>query len=286
MNFYIYNIIADTLSKGIDKGYRKGIASVVMLNKKEILRLADNPDMFRISYTDVDRLALTNFKIEAFTVAGVMAYECEEKLKELAVELQEGKHPLAKGEKSIKDVWIAEAYNILADYIEVEDMPPPNYLKTNLRTAMQSSYHAAQYIRLQDESVKGLYPAYQYKTLDDVRVRDAHRKLHDTIWSSDDPVWDKIWPPNGWNCRCYIKPLNQEEALNSNVQPMTPPEKVNDIAREGRIGKDFERNPGQTNSIWGKWLDAKLNSIPTTKREEIDRNVNRKAEDLAGTNRP
>jgi SPP1 gp7 family putative phage head morphogenesis protein len=261
LNFFIYSTIADTLAKGIDKGYRKGIASVVLLNKKEILRLADTPELFKISYTDVDKVALTNFKIEAFTVAGVMSYECEEKLKQLAVELQEGKHPLAKGEKDIKKIWADEAYNILADYVQMPDMPPPNYLNTNLRTAMQSSYHAAQYIRLQDESVKDLYPAYQYKTLADSRVREAHMKLHDMIWASNDPVWDKIWPPNGWNCRCYIKPLNQDEKANSNVQPITPPEKVSDIAREGRIGKDFERNPGQAMSIYGKWKDSKLKDI-------------------------
>lgn len=261
MNLYIYNYIADKLTEAIDKGYRKGIASVVLLNKKEILRLADTPELFKISYTDVDRVALTNFKVEAFTVAGVMSYECEEKLKQLAVELQEGNHPLAKGEKDIKKIWADEAYNILADYVQMPDMPPPNYLNTNLRTAMQSSYHAAQYIRLQDESVRDLYPAYQYKTLADARVREAHMKLHDMIWASNDPVWDKIWPPNGWNCRCYIKPLNQEEKANSNVQPITLPEKVSDIAREGRIGKDFERNPGQTRSIWDKWKDSKLKQL-------------------------
>lgn len=253
MNFFIYNTIAETLARGIDKGYRKGIASVALLNKKEILRLADTPELFRISYTDVDRVALTNFKVEAFTVAGVMAYECEEELKKKAIELQE-----RKDEKDIKKIWADEAYNIMSKYMEVPDMPPPNYLNTNLRTAMQSSYHAAQYIRLQDESVRDLYPAYQYKTLADARVREAHRKLHDMIWERNDPVWNKIWPPNGWNCRCYIKPLNQEEKANSNVQPVTPPEKVNDIAREGRIGKDFERNPGQIRSIWGKWLQSKL----------------------------
>ncbi len=280
MNLFIYNYIADKLSGAIDKGYRKGIAGVVLLNKKEILRLADTPELFKISYTDVDRVALTNFKVEAFTVAGVMSYECEEKLKQLAVQLQEGKHPLAKGEKDIKKIWADEAYNILADYVDMPDMPPPRHLNTNLRTAMQSSYHAAQYIRLQDDSVRDLYPAYQYKTLDDVRVREAHRKLHDMIWANNDPVWDKIWPPNGWNCRCYIKPLNQEEALHSNVQPVTPPERVSDISREGRIGKDFERNPGQAKSIWDKWLTQKLTGVDYLKKFkesfEYARSINKK----------
>jgi len=256
VNLYIYNYIAHKLTKAIDKGYRKGIAGVVLLNKKEILRLADTPELFKINYTDVDKVALTNFKVEAFTVAGVMAYECEKELKEKAIELQE-----RKDEKDIKKIWADEAYNIMSKYMEVPEMPPPNYLNTNLRTAMQSSYHAAQYIRLQDDSVRDFYPAYQYKTLDDARVREAHRRLHDMIWASNDPVWDKIWPPNGWNCRCYIKPLSQDEKANSNVQPTTSPEKVNEIAKEGRIGKDFERNPGQSRSIWSKWKDSKLEGV-------------------------
>lgn len=227
------------------------------------MRLSGEPELFKINYTDTDKLALTNFKVEAFTVAGVMSYELEEKLKKLASDLQEGKHPLAEGEKDIKKVWVDEAQNILADYIPVPDMPPPRYLNTNLRTAMQSSYHAAQYIRLQDDSIKDIYPAYQYKTLADNRVREEHRRLHDTIWRNTDPVWDKIWPPNGWNCRCYIKPLNQDEVNSSVVQPQNlTEEQVNMILEEGNIPKDFQRNAGKKMSIWGGWLNSKMKSLP------------------------
>ncbi|MBK9333858.1 MAG: minor capsid protein [Ignavibacteria bacterium] len=270
MNLKVYLIIGESLSKGIDKAYRKGIASIVKLNKKEILRLSDDPELFKINYTGTDKIALMNFKVEAFTVAGVMSYELENKLKKLAAELQEGNHPLAKGEKDIKKVWVAEAYNIMADYIPIPDMPAPRFLNTNLRTAMQSSYHAAQYIRLQDDSVKNLYPAYQYKTLNDNRVREEHLSLHDMIWRNDDPVWDKIWPPNGWNCRCYVSPLNQEEFDNSAVQPRTvTEERVNEIVSQGKIGKDFQKNPGKTMSIWGGWLKAKVKTLPIEIANEI-----------------
>lgn len=188
-----------------------------------------------------------------------MSYELEEKLKQLALDLQGGKHPLAKGEKDIKKIWVAEAHNIMADYIQIPDAPPPSYLNTNLRTASTSSYHAAQYIRLQDDSIKDLYPAYQYKTLEDNRVREDHRRLHNMIWLNNDPVWNRIWPPNGWNCRCYIKPLNEDEKNNSAVQPKTSSdEQLNSIVDKGRVGEDFQRNAGQIKSIWGKWLQSKL----------------------------
>ncbi len=259
MNLELYRIIGETLNAGIEKSYRAGLASIVKLNKKEILRLKDEPELFKINYTGTDNAMLMNFRVEAFTVAGVMSYELQEKLKQLALDLQEGKHPLTKGEKSIKDVWVAEAQSIMADYISIQDMPPPRYLNTNLRTAMQSSYHAAQFNRLQDPSVKELYPSYQYKTLNDARVREQHRKLHDKIWKNNDEIWNHIWPPNGWNCRCYVKPLNQEEENNSAVEPLTSSNELRqEIVREGKIGKDFDRNPGQVRSIWGKWLQSRL----------------------------
>lgn len=275
MNLEFYLIIGDSLLKGINKAYRRGIASIVNLNKKEILRLSDEPELFKINYTGADKTALMNFKVEAFTVAGVMSYELEEKLKRLALDLQEGNHPLAKGEKDIKKVWVAEAYNIMSDYIPIPDMPPPRFLNTNLRTAMQSSYHAAQYIRLQDDSVKKLYPAYQYKTLNDNRVREEHRSLHDMIWRNDDPVWDKIWPPNGWNCRCYVTPLSQEEVDNSAVQPKTVTEVgVNEIVSRGKIGKDFQRNAGKRMSIWGGWLKSKIKNLPNDVSDYIFKTTN------------
>lgn len=262
MNLKLYRIIGETLNAGIEKSYRAGLASIVKLNKKEILRLKDEPELFKINYTGTDNAMLMNFRVEAFTVAGVMSYELQEKLKQLALDLQEGKHPLTKGEKSIKDVWVAEAQNIMSNYIPVKDMPPPAHLNTNLRTAMQSSYHAAQYNRLQDESVKELYPAYQYKTLADARVRESHNKLHDKIWRNNDEVWSHIWPPNGWNCRCYVKPVNVEEVNNSAIEPVTDSDTVRQaIVTEGKIGKDFDRNPGQSRSIWGKWLNQKYQDV-------------------------
>lgn len=264
MNLEFYRIIGETLTEGIDKAYKAGLASVVKLNKKEILRLKDDnePELFKINYTGTDYKMLQNFKVEAFTVAGVQSYELEEKLKQLALDIQEGKHPLSKGEKDIKELWVAEAQNLIGEYVPIEDMPPPHYLKTNLRTAMQSSYHAAQYNRLQDEAVRDLYPAYQYKTLADARVREEHRKLHDRIWRNNDEIWHRIWPPNGWNCRCYVKPLNQDEVNNSAVEPLTTSDEIrHDIVKKGKIGKNFDRNPGVIRSIWGKWKDLKFRDL-------------------------
>lgn len=259
--FFIYDEIGSTLAEGIAKGYRKGIADVVKLNKKVLLRLFSENELFKIAYSKVDKDLLMNFKAEAFTVAGVLSYECEEKLKTVASSIMDGSHPYmqAHPEASIKDVWRDEAYNILCDYVEIDKMPPPAHLHTNLQTAVTSAYHGAYYQKLQQ--LTDVYPAYQYMTRDDNRVRDAHRPLHGKVFNANDPIWNKILPPNGWKCRCYVNPLTSEELWEvsgeDRVDPVDEGRKKT-LLKEARIDPDFNRNSGETGSIWGKWLQGKL----------------------------
>lgn len=259
--FFIYDEIGSALAEGIVKGYRKGIGDVVKLNKRVLLRIFTEKDLFNISYSKADKDLLRNFNAEAFTVAGVLSYECEEKLKAMAASIMDGNHPYMQQhpEASIKDVWQDEAYNVLSDYIQMDKMPPPGQLQTNLRTAVTSAYHGAYHQKLQQ--LTDIYPAYQYMTRDDNRVREAHRALHGKVFNANDPIWGKILPPNGWNCRCYFNPLTEDE-----LRDTAPDDKI-DIAdkeskdaltQQARIDPNFNRNSGETKSIWGKWLQSKL----------------------------
>jgi phage gp29-like protein len=83
------------------------------------------------------------------------------------------------------------------------------WLATEYATAYQVGQLSATYYRLL-EQVK-IFPYWQYKTIGDDRVRDSHRLLHDAVFpvlvnGSINPIWAKIFPPNGWGCRCYIVP--------------------------------------------------------------------------------
>lgn len=51
-----------------------------------------------------------------------------------------------------------------------------------------------------------LFTFWEYKTVGDDKVRPEHARLHGVILPWDDERWNKIWPPNGWKCRCYIVP--------------------------------------------------------------------------------
>lgn len=257
----IYADISKQLVEAVNKGYKKGLQEVVKLNKKKILKLAEPSPLFKISYTKADKDLLANFEKEAFTVAAVLHFECEEKLKKIAKEILSGEHPYlqAHPESSIYDLWADEAYNILADYIEVADAPPPSQLTTNLRTAINSSFFAAEYNRLQE--LKDVYPYYQYKTQDDSLVREEHRVLHDKVFAASDPAWDVIMPINGWNCRCYFTPLTYEEAgevPKENKIDILDKDKRETLINKANIPEEFKRNAAKQESIWGKWLNEKL----------------------------
>ena len=77
--------------------------------------------------------------------------------------------------------------------------------RTEYDTALLSAQSASNYQRLFNK--RKLYPYWQYRTIHDGRVRPSHRLLDSVVLPAEDPLWDKIFPPNGWNCRCRVKPL-------------------------------------------------------------------------------
>lgn len=83
------------------------------------------------------------------------------------------------------------------------------------RTEYQSAINCAEgistYRRLKQQ-VK-VFPYWEYKTAGDSKVREEHAALDGLVLLHSDPLWDKIYPPNGWNCRCYVVPrMAAEEA--------------------------------------------------------------------------
>lgn len=56
----------------------------------------------------------------------------------------------------------------------------------------------------------------------DGATRQAHAELHGQAWRHDDPIWDAIYPPNGFNCRCRVQALAEEEAERRGAKPNPP----------------------------------------------------------------
>jgi len=86
----------------------------------------------------------------------------------------------------------------------------PRRITTILRTNTHTAYAAGRYRR--QKANAGARPWWRYVAIQDGVTRLAHRQLHGKILRHDDPAWEAIYPPNGFNCRCRVAALTEEEA--------------------------------------------------------------------------
>lgn len=74
---------------------------------------------------------------------------------------------------------------------------------TNLRTAHQ----AGRLKQMRDPDVVKQRPYWKYvhaETREPKQPRDEHVALDGMVFAWDDPIWDFIFPPNGWKCSCGV----------------------------------------------------------------------------------
>lgn len=114
-----------------------------------------------------------------------------------------------------------------------------NWLRAEYNTVTAAAQTAAQWADF--ERSKHLFPYLIYKTQDDNKVRPAHALLHDVAKHIDDPFWDSYYPPNGWNCRCYILQSRSDQGYVSEPSAY-PDDKSHPPA--------FRTNPGKSGKIW------------------------------------
>lgn len=74
------------------------------------------------------------------------------------------------------------------------------YLANVFRTNVQTAYGAGRYEQITDPAVQAARPWVQYRTAGDNRVRDSHKALDGLIFESTSSEWQRIAPPNGYQC--------------------------------------------------------------------------------------
>lgn len=128
-----------------------------------------------------------------------------------------------------------------------------DWLLTEYNTAILTGESAATYHRLMAQV--DIFPYWKYTTAGDDHVRLTHQFLDGIILPANDERWDKIFPPNGWNCRCYVVPILRSEFDKNNITVnkakvdayLTSPEFAKEEAQgwgvnRGKIGQIFIAN--------------------------------------------
>ncbi len=126
----------------------------------------------------------------------------------------------------------------------------PHRLRTILRTNKMAAYHAGRYAEQIANAEE--QPYWLYVAVQDSRTRASHLALNNKVYRYDDPIWDTMYPPNDWNCRCRVRALSER--------------------RLNKLGLSVSHSDGQIKESWtlagvdkatGEETHAKVSSITT-----------------------
>jgi SPP1 gp7 family putative phage head morphogenesis protein len=107
----------------------------------------------------------------------------------------------------------------------------PYHLETIYRTQINMEFNAGIWDASQSLIAEGKVWGFEYVTMGDDKVRPEHELLEGTKLPFGHPLWDVIWPPNGWNCRCSILQIFADEP----AARVRRPRKMPDIPDEFRF---------------------------------------------------
>ncbi|STZ76328.1 phage minor head protein [Bergeriella denitrificans] len=114
----------------------------------------------------------------------------------------------------------------------------PRRLETIFRTNMQAAYSAGQYQSYMANLDNR--PYWMYDAVGDARTRPAHAAMDGLVYRYSDPFWTTFYPPNGYNCRCSVIALSEQ-----------------DMAREGlALSVSGPHNLVETNKVYNKKGDS------------------------------
>lgn len=78
------------------------------------------------------------------------------------------------------------------------------YSRMAFRTNLNTAVTAGRFRQAQDPDVAAVIPCMRFHTSSDGDVRDNHRPMHDVVLKTDNPAWNRLAPPLGYNCRCGV----------------------------------------------------------------------------------
>lgn len=207
---------------------------------KEGLKLAKhaNPAQISIDYNSPDYACLQMFELNIYQFSAGKSAAVVQQLNELARDNETFSEFRKKAEI------ITTVFN-------------ENYLRTEYDFAHNTASNAAKYHRMR--GLKNEFPTWQYMTAGDDRVRSAHRALSGKKFEADGAAFDTIMPPNGWGCRCYVKPLAGKP------NSYTTKEQAEDLLAQSGIDK-------QGKSEWDRMMKHGFNVNRGKVKQIFDKN--------------
>lgn len=141
----------------------------------------------------------------AFTLAGVEKASVLQSVFDLILNVLENKVETVTTyedfAKNFNDIMVNSGYG------EQKPWRTRMVFKQNIKTA----YNAGRYRTQADPENIKRRPYLQYIHDHPIVPRPHHKALHNKIWRADDPIWQSIYPSNGFGCNCQCQSLSERD---------------------------------------------------------------------------
>ena len=180
--------------------------------------------------------------------------------------------------------------------IQSVQLGSPRRLETIYLTNMQSAYMAGRYAQMMDSI--DTHPYWEYVAINDSRTRETHRLMNGRVYEATDPIWNSMYPPLNYRCRCRVKPLSESRGADRvlpspKLETQTIDIGSNQFTGEARYaqrtglrigGKFVAPSPG-FNSNQGKAMISRMAGIAAEKAQSMPPEIARTGmKDLTGNN--
>jgi len=98
-----------------------------------------------------------------------------------------------------------------------------SYADTAFRTVTTGAYNEGRIRMSKDKDVRKFLGGWRFDATLDGDVRPNHRAADGFIAAIDDPVWQELRPPLGYNCRCALAVVLKDEVGELPVRSSPPP---------------------------------------------------------------
>lgn len=160
----------------------------------------------------------------------------------------------------------------------VAQLGSPGRLATIFRTNMQSAYSVGAWERIQEQAAEA--PYLLYDAVDDHRTRPDHAAWDGKVYPVDSVFWRQHYPPNGYNCRCGVIQLSDDDLTALGIEKSPPPTYKLESTLNTRTGKVMKHPTGVDPSFAynpGELRMEQLTKLAAEKAKALDADLAAKA---------
>jgi SPP1 gp7 family putative phage head morphogenesis protein len=161
-----------------------------------------------VSRAVFDRL-LPELKARAFTVTGIEDATVLQGIRDRIAELPAGGNWEDTKEELVENISPFLAKGDTPEDAERAQIAATRRAELLLRLHGFQAYSAAAYQVM--DAQRDVFPYWQYKSMNDAKVRDTHAALNGVVLPANAKFWERHYPPWEWGCRCQVVPLMEED---------------------------------------------------------------------------